>query len=183
MSKDQPAIAWEMIISKDTLDSVRLPNLGQAGSGGWQRPTAGRRADRSGCPQTACFVKGSAQGPQKKSKSIRKPVFSRRNLDFQLRKATQTHQNPVENPTPPWDAPRRAPDPPRVLPGHPRTSRSAKKIREPAGNQFFGARIEFSGSETLQNPPGTTRKPSPTVGRAGEGPGTAPGASLTPPDV
>ena len=128
-------------------------------------------------------MKGSAQGPQKKSKSIRKPVFSRRNLDFQLRKATQTHQNPVENPTPPWDAPRRAPDPPRVLPGHPRTSRSAKKIREPVGNQFFGARIEFSGSETLPKPRGTTRKPSLTVGRAGEGPRTRLGASLAPPSV
>jgi len=136
-----------------------------------------------GVPPDGLLREGKCSGTSKKSKSIRKPVFSRRNLDFQLRKTTQTHQNPVENPTSPWDAPRRAPDPPRVLPGHPRTSRSAKKIREPAGNQFFGARIEFSGSETLQNPPGTTRKPSPTVGRAGEGPGTAPGASLTPPDV
>ena len=66
ISKDQPAIARQIIISKDTLDSVRLPNLGQAGSGGYQEPTAGPRAERSGCSQTVCFVKESAQGPRKK---------------------------------------------------------------------------------------------------------------------
>ena len=37
-------------------------------------------------------------------------------------------------------------------------------------DQFFGARIEFFGSETLQNPSETTRKPNLTVGRDGEGP-------------
>ena len=106
MSKDQPASDKIFIISKVILDSVQLPNLAQAGSGGYQEPTAGPRAERSGCSQTVCFVKGSAQGPRKKSKSIRKPVFSHRNLDFQPLEATQTHQNPVENPAPPRDRPR-----------------------------------------------------------------------------
>ena len=82
MSKDQPASDKFFIISKDTLDSVQLPSQAQAGPGGCQEPTAGPRAERSGCSQTVCFVKESAQGPRKKSKSIRKPVFSRRNLDF-----------------------------------------------------------------------------------------------------
>ena len=183
ISKDQPAIARQIIISKVIPDSVRLPNLGQAGSGGYQEPTAGPRAERSGCSQTVCFVKESAQGPRKKSKSTRKPVFSRRNLGFQPLEAAQTHQNPVENPAPPRDRPRSVPDPPGVLPEHPRTSRSTGKIREPTGDRFFGARTEFPGSETLRNPPGTTRKPSLTAGRAGEGPRTVPGASPTPPDV
>ena len=157
ITKDQPAIAWEIIISKDTLDSLRLPNLGQAGSGEYQEPTAGPRAERSGCSQTACFVKGSAQGPQKTPKSIRKTVFSHRNRVFQLLKATQTHQNPVENPAPPRDRPRRVPDPPGVLPEHPRTSRSTGKIREPTGDRFFGARNGFPGSETLPNAPKPAR--------------------------
>ena len=183
MSKDQPAIAWEIIISKDTLDSLGLPNLGQAGSGGYQEPTAGPRAERSGCSQTVCFVEESAQGPRKKSKSVRKPVCSRRNLGFQPLEAAPTHQNPAEDPAPPRDRPRRVPDPPGLLPEHPRTSRSTGKIRRPTGDRFFGARIEFPGSETLRNPPGTARKPSLTVGRAGEGLRTAPGASPTPPDV
>ena len=82
MSKDQPAFPMQTIISKVILDSVQLPNLAQAGAGGYQEPTAGPPAERSGSPQTVCFVKESAQGPRKKSKSIRKPVFSRRNLDF-----------------------------------------------------------------------------------------------------
>ena len=157
ISKDQPAIVRQTIISKVILDSVQLPNLTQAGAGGYQEPTAGPRAERSGCSQTVCFVKGSAQGPRKKSNSVRKPVFSRRNLGFQLLKATQTHQNPVENPAPPRDRPRRVPDPPGVLPEHPRTSRSTGKIRKPPGDRFFGARIEFPGSETLSNTPKTTR--------------------------
>ena len=162
---------------------MHLPNLAQAGAGGYQEPTAGPRAERSGCSQTVCFVKESAQGPRKKSKTTRKPVFSLRNLGFQPLKAAQTHQNLVENPAPPRDRPRRVPDPPGLLPEHPRTSRSTIKIPEPTGDRFFGARIEFPGSETLQNPPGTTRKPSLTVGRAVEGPRAAPRASPTPPDV
>ena len=73
----------------------------------------------------------------------------------------------------------------RSGPGHPRTSRSTGEIREPTrtGDKFFGARIEFSGSETPQNPPGTTRKPSLTVGRAGEAPRAPLEVSPTPPDV
>ena len=157
MSKDQPASEEFFIISKDTLDSVQLPSLAQAGPGGYQEPTAGPRAERSGCSQTVCFVKESAQGPRKKSKSIRKPVFSRRNLGFQPLEATQTYQNPVEKPAPPRDPPRRLPDPPRVLPWHPRTSRSVGKIREPVGDLFFGVRNEFPGSETLRNAPKPAR--------------------------
>ena len=149
ITKDQPAIALEIIISKDTLDSVQLPNLAQAGAGGYQEPTAGPRAERSGCSQTVCFVKESAQGPRKKSKTTRKPVFSRRNLGFQPVEAAQTHQNPVENRAPPRDRPRSVPDSPGVLPEHPRTSRSTGKIREPTADRFFGAKIEFPGSETL----------------------------------
>ena len=183
MSKDQPAIVMQIIISKVILASVHLPNLAQAGAGGYQEPTAGPRAERSGSPQTVCFVEESVQGPRKKSKLTRKPVLSRRNLGFQPLEATQTHQNPVENPAPPRDRPRRVPDSPGLLPEHPRTSRSTGKIREPTGDQFFGARIEFPGSETLQNPSETTRKPRLTVGRAGEAPRAPLGASLTPPDV
>ena len=149
MSKDQPAFAWEIVISKVILDSVHLPNLAQAGAGGYQEPTVGPRAERSGCSQTVCFVKESAQGPRKNSKTIRKPVFSRRNLGFQPLEAAQTYQNPVENRAPPRDRPRSVPDPPGVLPEHPRTSRSTGKIREPTRDRFFGARIEFPGSETL----------------------------------
>ena len=68
MSKDQPAFPMQTIISKVILDSVHLPNLAQAGAGGYQEPTAGPRAERSGCSQTACFVKGSAQELRGKSK-------------------------------------------------------------------------------------------------------------------
>ena len=81
MSKDQPASDKIFIISKVSLDSVQLPNLAQAGSGEYQEPTAGPRAERSGCSQTVCFVKESAQGPRKKYKSIRKLFFAP-NLDF-----------------------------------------------------------------------------------------------------
>ena len=66
MSKDQPAIVMQIIISKVILDSVHLPNLAQAGAGGYQEPTTGPRAERSGSPQTVCFVEESAQGPRKK---------------------------------------------------------------------------------------------------------------------
>ena len=41
MSKDQPAFLREIIILKVILDSVHLPNLAQAGAGGYQEPTQG----------------------------------------------------------------------------------------------------------------------------------------------
>ena len=181
--KDQPAIVVQIIILGVILDSLIPPNLGWAGSGRHQRCPVGRRAERSGSPQTVCFAKGSAQGPRKKSNSNRKPVFSRRNLGFQPLRATKTHQIPAGKPTPPSDRPRSAPESPRQLPRLPGTSRVTTKIREPVGDLFFGPGTEFSGPETLQNHPGTLRKPTLTVGRAVERSRVAPTASLTPGDV
>ena len=131
-----------------------------------------------GVPPDGLFCEGKCSGTSKKIEINPKTGFLAPESCFS---APESHPNLVENPTSPWDPPRSAPNPPRVLPGQPRTSRSAKKIREPVGDQFFGARIEFSGSETLQNPSETTRKPSLTVGRAGEAPRAPLGASPTPP--
>ena len=83
--------------------------------------------------------------------------FSVPESSFRAPKPSETHQGRPENPAPPRDRPRRVPDPPGVLPGHPRTSRSTGKIREPVGNLVFGPRIEFPGSETLRNAPKPAR--------------------------
>ena len=40
ITKDQPAFALEIIISKVTLDSLRPPSLAQPAAGGYQEPTA-----------------------------------------------------------------------------------------------------------------------------------------------
>ena len=131
--------------------------------------TRGPPRDGARSTQTVCFTKGSAQGPRKKIEFGPKLDFSRRNLDYQPLKSTQTHPIPVGKPTSPSDRPRSGPESPRQLPRLPGTSRGTTKIRNRSGICFSAPEPSSQAlkpSKTTQEPSEIARKPSLTVGRA-----------------